>query len=92
MAILVALSASMKAIYYLYFVLPLIILFRKKLLYQLIEKKNFIFLLIIFLSIGLNLVTYYLNTGCFLYPAEKTCLLETEWSIPKSEVKRMSIH
>ena len=38
------------------------------------------------------MVTYYLNTGCFLYPAEKTCLLETEWSIPKSEVKRMSIH
>ena len=45
MAILVALSASMKAIYYLYFVLPLIILFRKKLLYQLIEKKILYFYL-----------------------------------------------
>lgn len=92
MVILVALSASIKAIYYLYFVLPLIILLKKKLFYELLEKRNFIFFLIIFLSIGLNLATYYLNTGCFLYPAEKTCLFETAWSIPKEEVKLMSIH
>lgn len=92
MVILVTLSASIKAIYYLYFLLPLIILFKKKLYYELLERKNFILLLIIFLSIWLNLITYYLNTGCFLYPAEKTCLFETEWSISKNEVKIMSIH
>ena len=90
--ILVTLSASIKAIYYLYFIIPLIVLFKKKLFYELLEKKNFFFFFIIFLSIGLNLITYYLNTGCFLYPAEKTCLIETDWSIPINEVKRMSIH
>jgi hypothetical protein len=92
MTILVTLSASIKAIYYLYFIIPLIVLFKKKLFYELLEKKNFFFFLIIFLSIGLNLITYHLNTGCFLYPAEKTCLFETDWSIPKNEVKKMSIH
>ena len=40
----------------------------------------------------MNLSIYYLNTGCFLYPAEKTCVFESEWSIPKDEVKKMSIH
>jgi len=92
MTILVTLSSSIKAIYYLYFILPIIVLYKKKLFYELLEKKNFFFFLIIFLSVGLNLITYYLNTGCFLYPAEKTCLFETDWSIPKNEVKYMSIH
>ena len=90
--ILVTLSSSIKAIYYLYFIIPLIIFLKKKLFYELLEKRNFVFFLIIFLSIGLNLITYYLNTGCFLYPAEKTCFIETAWSIPKDEVKLMSIH
>ena len=92
MAILVTLAASMKAIYYLYFLLPLISIFQKKLFYELMNKKNFVLLLIIFFCFGLNLITYYLNTGCFLYPAEKTCLFNAEWSIPKNEVKIMSIH
>ena len=39
----------------------------------------------------MNLTIYFLNTGCFLYPAEISCL-NTEWSIPKNEVKMMSIH
>ena len=59
MTILVTLSASIKAIYYLYFIIPLIVLFKKKLFYNFLEKKNFFFFLIIFLSIGLNLITYY---------------------------------
>ena len=59
---------------------------------MIIEKKNFIFSIIIFLSISLNLLTYYFNTGCFLYPAEKTCILSNDWSIPKEQVKKMSIH
>ena len=92
MAILVTLAASMKAIYYLYFLLPIILIFKKKLFYELINKKNFVLLFMILSSIGLNLITYYLNTGCFLYPAEKTCLFQAEWSIPKDEVRIMSIH
>ena len=40
----------------------------------------------------MNLITNYLNTGCLLYPAEKTCLIKQEWSIPSDEVKLMSTH
>ena len=40
----------------------------------------------------MNLITNYLNTGCLLYPAEKTCLIKQEWSIPSEEVKLMSTH
>ena len=51
-------------------------------------------LVIIFVtsSLFLNLSINYLNTGCFLYPAEKTCLVEQDWSINKKEVRRMSLH
>ena len=38
------------------------------------------------------MITYYLNTGCFLYPVEQTCLVENKWSIPINEVKELSIH
>ena len=41
---------------------------------------------------SINLLTYQLNTGCFLYPAAKTCLIDTKWSIPKDEVKELAIH
>ncbi len=92
MGILVTLAASIKAIYYLYFVLPLIVLIKKKLFYELLQKKNLVILSIIFLSVGLNLITYYLNTGCFLYPAEKTCIFKNDWSIPLDEVRYMSVH
>ena len=43
-------------------------------------------------SLFLNLSVNYLNTGCLLYPAEQTCIIEQEWSIEKKEVERMSTH
>ena len=92
MGIIIALAASIKAIYYLYFVLLLIIFFKKKLFSLLLEKNNLLIILLIFISIGLNSAIYYFNTGCFLYPAEITCIFENDWSIPKDEVKLMSTH
>lgn len=91
-AILITLAASMKAIYYLYFLLIPIIFLRKKLFLEILNKQNFTIILIISLSIVLNLSIYYLNTGCFLYPAEQTCILKPDWSIPREEVKLMSTH
>lgn len=75
-----------------YLVLIPIILFKKKLFRKFFIKNNFI--LIIFLSISLlgNITTNYLSTGCFLYPAEKTCIGNYEWSIPKKDVKKMKVH
>ena len=66
-------AASMKAIYYMYFFLLPIIFYKKKLFYLISEKKNLLFISIITLSVSINLLTYQLNTGCFLYPAVKTC-------------------
>ncbi len=90
--ILVFLSSSMKALYYLYLALVPIIIFRKKIFFHFFEKKNYLLIFVLFISLVVNLLTFYLNTGCFLYPAEKTCLVKQEWSIPKDEVKTMSIH
>ncbi len=92
LAILISLAASMKAIYYLYFILLPIIFYKKNLFYEIFKKQNTLIISLISLSIFLNLSIYYLNTGCFLYPAEKTCIFENDWSIPKNEVKKMSIH
>jgi len=92
LAILITFAASMKAIYYLYFLLLPLIFFKKKLFDKFLKKKNIIIISLVFLSIFLNLITNYLNTGCLLYPAEKTCLIKQEWSIPSKEVKHMSTH
>ena len=82
----------MKAIYYLYLILIPILFFRKKINPITFIKNQLIFSSIIFFFIFFNLTIYYLNTGCFLYPAETTCVLKSEWSIPIEEVKKMSIH
>ena len=90
--ILILLASSMKAIYYLYFILIPIVLFKKDLFRELLKLKNTILISFVFVCIFLNLLIYFLNTGCFLYPADKTCLIQTDWSIPIEEVKLMSIH
>ena len=90
--ILIFLASSMKAIYYLYLVLVPIILFKKKFIIKFFEKKNYAIILVLFISLSGNLLTNYFNTGCLLYPAEITCIGDKDWSIPKKEVKRMSIH
>ena len=82
----------MKAIYYLYLILIPIIILKKKLLKSFFVKKNFLMATILSLSLFLNLLTNFFNTGCFLYPAEKTCIIKKEWSIPKEEVKLMATH
>lgn len=92
LAILITLAASMKAIYYLYFLLLPVIFIKKKLFLEILNKQNFKLISLIFFSVILNLLIYYFNTGCFLYPAEFTCMFKNDWSIPKEEVKLMSIH
>ena len=90
--ILITLAASMKAIYYLYFLLLPIIFLKKNILLNFFKKQNLTFSFVIIISLSLNLIIYYLNTGCFLYPAVTTCIFSNEWSIPKNEVELMSIH
>ena len=90
--ILVFLASSMKAIYYLYIILIPLIFLKKKLIRNFLVKKNFLLISFILFSLFLNLTVNYFNTGCLLYPAEKTCIFKQEWSINKEEVKVMSLH
>ena len=90
--IMVFFASSMKAIYYLYLSLVPIIFLKKKLYKNILNKKNFLILFFISISFFLNLTVSYLNTGCLLYPAQKTCIVEQEWSLSKKEVNRMSLH
>ncbi len=90
--ILIFLSSSMKVIYYLYLLLIPVIFFKKKLFQEFLVKKNILIIFFVSISFFLNLTVNYLNTGCFLYPAEKTCVYQQDWSIKKKEVKRMSLH
>jgi hypothetical protein len=90
--VLVFLASSMKVLYYLYLILIPVIFFKKKIFKKFLIKKNFLIIFFVSLSLFFNLITNYLNTGCFLYPSEKTCIIKTKWSIPKKEVKQMAIH
>jgi hypothetical protein len=92
LTIIVFLASSMKAIYYLYLSLLPIIFFKKKLFKDIFLKKNFLIIFFISISFFLNLTVNYFNTGCLLYPAKKTCLINQDWSFSEKEVNRMSLH
>ena len=44
------------------------------------------------MSFSFTIGTNFLSTGCLLYPAEKTCLGNFDWSVPKNQVKEMKTH
>jgi hypothetical protein len=87
------LASSMKALFYIYLILVPIILFSKNFFKNyLLNIKNYKLLTILCFSFFLTLLTNFLSTGCLIYPAEKTCLGEFEWSVPKEQVKVMKVH
>ena len=87
----IALAASIKVLYYIYFSLMLILFLQKKINLNYFTKQ-FTFLLILFLFSSSFISKSFFSTGCLAYPAEKTCFEKFEWSIPKSTVKKMSTH
>ena len=90
--ILIFLASSMKAIYFMYLILVPVILIKKNFFKKMFQLKNVLIIFIFSLSLGINLLTNYFNTGCLLYPAEKTCIGNFEWSIPDKEVNKMKTH
>ena len=93
--ILLGLIISLKAFYILYILvlLPLFLfIYEKKnnlilTLNFFINNKIFLFLFIlIFLIFG----SYFVNTGCFIYPVSFTCVENLSWSLPINEVNRMN--
>ena len=90
--ILIFLASFMKVIYYLYIILIPAIFFKKKYFFSLFKKKNLILFFVLSFGFLANITTNYLNTGCFVYPAVKTCIIKSEWSLPAKEVQRMSTH
>ena len=90
--IIIFMASSMKAIYYLYLLLVPFILISRNYILKFFNKKNIFIILVLSISLSGNLITNYFNTGCFLYPAEKTCVGKTPWSIPKKHVKEMKLH
>lgn len=90
--LLIFLASSMKAIYYLYFLIIPILLLNKKMVIFYFKRIKFFLFFIFLLSISLNLITNYFNTGCLLYPAKLTCVGSPIWQLPLEEVEKMKIH
>ena len=90
-----ALIISFKAFYILYiiFIIPLFFYVLKinrnyvQTIYFLFFNKYFILFLILFFFI---LFTYFINTGCLVYPLSFTCFNEMSWAIPLTEVEQMN--
>ena len=89
--LLVALAASIKVLYYIYFVLLFFLIFERKINYKFfLENYLFIFLVIIFSSTFI--LKSFLSTGCLVYPAEKTCFEKFDWSVSRDSVAKLNIH
>ena len=90
-----AIIISLKAFYILYiiFVIPLYILIIKqnkdypKALNILFFNKFFILFLVLLFCV---LFTYFINTGCIIYPLYFTCFESMSWGIPLLEVNQMN--
>jgi hypothetical protein len=86
-------AISLKSTYITYLLLVLFIIFQKKnFLVSNLKYINLKFLCILFISFFLNFFINFLNTGCLLYPEEKTCIEKFEWSLSKKEVGQMKTH
>ena len=88
--LLIIFSASFKALFVIY--LGLIPYLIYKLGYRKIINYNIKFYLILSISLSSIFIINYFNTGCFLYPAVKTCSEKVIWHIPKNEVRIMNTH
>jgi hypothetical protein len=90
-----AIIVSLKAFYILYiiFIIPLFIFILKKkktyaqtINFLFYNKYCILFLILLFFA----LVTYFINTGCVIYPLSFTCFDNMSWSIPITQVQRMN--
>jgi len=94
-AILFTLIISLKAFYFLYllFVIPLFYFLSKKknkvipvIKLLLFKRYSFYSIFLIFLVI----LSYFVNTGCLLYPISFTCFESFAWSLPIESVNKMN--
>ncbi len=93
--ILTGIIVSLKSFYFVYFIflIPMVFYILKDEKLSLIKNifKNKVFY-IFTLLISLNLLIYFLNTGCLLYPISQTCFANFDWGVPIENVKRMNLH
>ncbi len=94
--ILFAVTISLKAIYFLYglLLLPLLYIIRAKISLKKLTEKLFLnptfYISIVLLS--LVLITNFFNTGCLIYPLSGSCFTSFEWSIQTKEIEKMALH
>ena len=95
--LLAALIISLKAFYILYalFFIPLLF-FMKSRSQNYIQAISFLifnrFFSLFLLLLFFVLFTYFINTGCIVYPISITCFDNLNWGIPIDEVIKMNNH
>ena len=94
--ILIGLTISFKAFYFLYllFFIPIVYyVFVKQHKFNMLNTCNTLFnrfFLFLSLMIVCVLMTNFLNTGCFLFPINKTCFYNLPWSFSSEMVSHMN--
>ena len=88
--LLIGLIISLKAFYMLYSIIFLILFFevlkKKKLFESIIFFLKNSFFIPFFIFFILIISSYFINTGCLVYPVSFTCFENFSWSISKLEV------
>ena len=93
--LLTSLIISLKAVYLIYVILFLPIIYYLYLDKELKKLKIIFtnsFFYIFCATIVLIILNYLFNTGCLIYPLADACLSNLDWSIHVDEVNRMSLH
>ena len=92
-SILLLLIISLKSFYIIYSIFFIYWIFKAQIyyknfnVYEIFLKKKLSYLLMA--SLGIFILTVFLNTGCLIYPASFTCMDFFEWAIPIEQVENM---
>ena len=90
--LMTVLLASMKAYFFIYCIIPIILICNRKRIYLFFNVKFLKIFSTIILFVLLIFSINFLSTGCALYPVKNSCVENLKWSIKKDEVQKLKTH
>ena len=86
-------AVTLKFISIIYSVLLILIMYQeKKIFFEFIKYLKLNFILLIFLSLIIFIFFNFSSTGCLIYPIEKSCFANFDWSLKPDVVSYLNFH
>ncbi len=86
-------AVTLKFISIIYSIFLVLVLYKeKKIIFNFIKNLNFNYILLIFLSSIIFVFFNFSSTGCLIYPIEKLCFTNFDWSLKSDVISYLNFH